>query len=149
MVINPRIEFYIPIIRIPIKGGITIPNIATFDHGTYSLWTNRRRHDSLGLFGVRHFVSCFFFRGVYWYMVGNAETHRRWSFSLVSKRLKMQAVFRYGNPFFQLFVPCGYISPVATHFGVVFVCQNSRHLFFWAVVNHGRNPIRDDSAWWS
>ena len=24
-----------PIIRIPIKGGMTIPNIATFDHGTY------------------------------------------------------------------------------------------------------------------
>ncbi len=23
-----------PIIRIPIKGGMTIPNIATFDHGT-------------------------------------------------------------------------------------------------------------------
>ena len=23
-------------IRIPIKGGMTIPNIATFDHGTYS-----------------------------------------------------------------------------------------------------------------
>ena len=27
--------FCIPIIRIPIKGGVTIPNIATFDHGTY------------------------------------------------------------------------------------------------------------------
>ena len=27
---------YIPIIRIPIKGGMTIPNIATFDHGTYN-----------------------------------------------------------------------------------------------------------------
>ena len=26
---------YIPIIRIPIKGGMTIPNIGTFDHGTY------------------------------------------------------------------------------------------------------------------
>ena len=26
---------YIPIIKIPIKGGMTIPNIATFDHGTY------------------------------------------------------------------------------------------------------------------
>ena len=24
-----------PIIRISIKGGMTIPNIATFDHGTY------------------------------------------------------------------------------------------------------------------
>ena len=35
MVINPIIGFYIPIIRIPIKGGMTIPNIATFDHGTY------------------------------------------------------------------------------------------------------------------
>ena len=35
MVINPIIGFYIPIMRIPIKGGMTIPNIATFDHGTY------------------------------------------------------------------------------------------------------------------
>ena len=34
MVINPIVGFYIPIIRIPIKGGMTIPNIATFDHGT-------------------------------------------------------------------------------------------------------------------
>ena len=35
MVINPIIGFYIPIMRIPIKGGMTIPNIATFDHGTH------------------------------------------------------------------------------------------------------------------
>ena len=35
MVINPIVGVYIPIIRIPIKGGMTIPNIATFDHGTY------------------------------------------------------------------------------------------------------------------
>ena len=34
MVINPLVAVYIPIIRIPIKGGMTIPNIATFDHGT-------------------------------------------------------------------------------------------------------------------
>ena len=33
-VINPIVGVYIPIIRIPIKGGMTIPNIATFDHGT-------------------------------------------------------------------------------------------------------------------
>ena len=33
--INPIVGVYIPIIRIPIKGGRTIPNIATFDHGTY------------------------------------------------------------------------------------------------------------------
>ena len=39
MVINPIVGVYIPIIRIPIKKcGMTIPNIATFDHGTtYSL----------------------------------------------------------------------------------------------------------------
>ena len=37
MVINPIIGFYIPILRIPIKGGMTIPNIATFDHGTYNI----------------------------------------------------------------------------------------------------------------
>ena len=35
MVINPILGVYIPIIRIPIKGGMTIPTIATFDHGTY------------------------------------------------------------------------------------------------------------------
>ena len=35
MVINPIVGVYIAIIRIPIKGGMTIPNIATFDHGTY------------------------------------------------------------------------------------------------------------------
>ena len=34
MVISPIVGVYIPIIRIPIKGGMTIPNIATFDHGT-------------------------------------------------------------------------------------------------------------------
>ena len=38
MVINPIVGVYIPIIRIPIKGGMTIPNIATFDHGTYILF---------------------------------------------------------------------------------------------------------------
>ena len=35
MVINPIVGVYIPIIRIPIKGGMTISNIATFDHGTF------------------------------------------------------------------------------------------------------------------
>ncbi len=35
MVINPIVGVYIPTIRIPIKGGMTISNIATFDHGTY------------------------------------------------------------------------------------------------------------------
>ena len=32
---SSTIGIYIPIIRIPIIGGMTIPNIATFDHGTY------------------------------------------------------------------------------------------------------------------
>ena len=41
MVINPIVGVYIYIythynIRIPIKGGMTIPNIATFDHGTFN-----------------------------------------------------------------------------------------------------------------
>ena len=35
MVINPIVGVYIPMRRIPIKGGMPIPNIATFDHGTY------------------------------------------------------------------------------------------------------------------
>ena len=34
--INPIVGVYIPILRIPIKGGMTIPNIATFDRGTYN-----------------------------------------------------------------------------------------------------------------
>ena len=34
--INPIVGVYIPIIRIPIKGGMTIPNTRTFDHGTYN-----------------------------------------------------------------------------------------------------------------
>ena len=33
--INPIVGVYIPTTRIPVKGGMTIPNIATFDHGTY------------------------------------------------------------------------------------------------------------------
>ena len=33
---QPNSRVYRPIIRIPIKGGMTIPNIATFDHGTYA-----------------------------------------------------------------------------------------------------------------
>ena len=41
MVINPIVGVYIPIIRIPIKGGMTIPNIATFDHGTYGYHLNQ------------------------------------------------------------------------------------------------------------
>ena len=40
--INPIVGLYIPIIRIPIKGGMTIPNIATFDHGTYE-FNNRSK----------------------------------------------------------------------------------------------------------
>ena len=36
--INPIVGVYIPIIRIPIKGGMTIPNIATLDHGTCGKW---------------------------------------------------------------------------------------------------------------
>ena len=35
MVINPIVGVYIPIIRIPFQGWMTIPNIATFDHGTF------------------------------------------------------------------------------------------------------------------
>ena len=37
MVINPIVGVYIPIIRIPIKGGMTIPNIGSLDPGTYIL----------------------------------------------------------------------------------------------------------------
>ena len=41
MVINPIVGVYIPIVRIPIKGGMTIPNIATFDPGTHVLHKKR------------------------------------------------------------------------------------------------------------
>ncbi len=34
---NSRGLYTVPIARIPIKGGMTIPNIATFDHGTYDV----------------------------------------------------------------------------------------------------------------
>ena len=34
MVINPMVGAYMPIIRIPIKGGMTIPNIGSLDSGT-------------------------------------------------------------------------------------------------------------------
>ena len=58
MVINPIIGFYIPIIRIPIKGGMTIPNIATFDHGTYH--SNRKLkyplvNDHIAIAGISTF----------------------------------------------------------------------------------------------
>ena len=33
--LNPIVGVYIPIIRIPIKGGMTIPNIGSLDPGTY------------------------------------------------------------------------------------------------------------------
>ncbi len=35
--INLIIGVYMPIIRIPIKGGMTIPNIRSFDCGTYAI----------------------------------------------------------------------------------------------------------------
>ena len=35
MVINPIVGVYIPIIRIPIKGEMAIPNIGSLDPGTY------------------------------------------------------------------------------------------------------------------
>ena len=41
MVINPIVGIYIPMIRIPIKGWMTIPNTATFDHGTYMIHNSR------------------------------------------------------------------------------------------------------------
>ena len=36
MVINPIVGVYIPIITIPIKGEMTIPNIGSLDPGTYN-----------------------------------------------------------------------------------------------------------------
>ena len=45
--LNPIVGVYIPIIRIPIKGWMTIPNIATFDHGTFG--ESYQNNLSLGL----------------------------------------------------------------------------------------------------
>ena len=50
MVINPIVGVYIPTVRIPIKGGMTIPNIATFDHGTYKPIESGVRCEVLGIF---------------------------------------------------------------------------------------------------
>ena len=72
MVINPIVGVYIPIIRIPIKGGMTIPNIATFDHGTYSC-------DFSMMF------SCFFFQEGSW--IGGTRTRKLLSGALGVKTL--------------------------------------------------------------
>ena len=37
--INPIVGVYIPIIRIPIKGGMTIPNMGSLDPGTHGNWS--------------------------------------------------------------------------------------------------------------
>ena len=46
---------YIPIIRIPIKGGMTIPNIATFDHDTSHFYSFLKKTSSQlqGIFNIR------------------------------------------------------------------------------------------------
>ena len=55
MVINPIVGVYIPILRIPIKGGIiSIPNIATFDHGTYAhMYVERSMCDTKSQLGPK------------------------------------------------------------------------------------------------
>ncbi len=52
MVINPLVGVYMPIIRIPIKAGMTIPNIASFDHGTYMnySWPENTKVKKVGVF---------------------------------------------------------------------------------------------------
>ena len=50
MVINPIVGVYIPIIRIPIKGGMTIPNTTSLDNGT-----NDSFFFAKSLFFVYHF----------------------------------------------------------------------------------------------
>ncbi len=37
MVINPIVGVYIPIMRIPIKGGMAIPNTTSLDPGSFGL----------------------------------------------------------------------------------------------------------------
>ena len=63
MVINPTVGVYIPIIRIPIEGGMTIPNIATFDHGTYTVTLFIRSYNwFLGPLSMLFFPYLFHFR---------------------------------------------------------------------------------------
>ena len=86
MVINPIVGVYIPIIRIPIKGGMTIPNIATFDHGTnrkksttFSKGSNLGRSVAVD---ARDYQSCFliFLRvepGRYSMIFGGSRDYKR------------------------------------------------------------------------
>ena len=65
MVINPIVGVYIPITRIPIKGGMTIPNIATLDHGTYGCQPKSRGKTPkssiwIGVFPCSHHPFCWF-----------------------------------------------------------------------------------------
>ena len=78
MVINPIVGVYIPIIRIPIKGGMTIPNIATFDHGTYGkkLHGQRKAMISIDFLGFDFHLSIFFVAD---------KTHKRDTRSLQQK----------------------------------------------------------------
>ena len=48
--LNPIVGVYIPIIRIPIKGGMTIRNIASFDHGTYVFFRDQSYVQQTGQF---------------------------------------------------------------------------------------------------
>ena len=55
MVINPTIGFYIPIIRIPIKGGMTIPNTRSLDPGSYVDVGDEKPTQSFGgIMFIRH-----------------------------------------------------------------------------------------------
>ena len=47
MVINPIVGVYIPIITIPIKGEMTIPNIGSLDPGTNGCSNKNPRHLAL------------------------------------------------------------------------------------------------------
>ena len=66
MVINRIVGVYAPIIRIPIKGGMTIPNIATFDHGTYACLFDL----TMGRHGARCIIA------TYWYQSNKVLTGR-------------------------------------------------------------------------
>ncbi len=46
MVINPIVGVYIPIIRIPIKGWMTIPNTRSLDPGSHGSQTEASKRSS-------------------------------------------------------------------------------------------------------
>ena len=88
MVINPIVGVYIPIIRIPIKGGMTIPNIATFDHGTFVSWWFENYSD--------------------WWLNHPSEKYARQNGSFPQVWVKIKNIWNHHPVFLAIFTDVGY-----------------------------------------